>query len=66
MTKCEICGNDYDRAFEVDRRQESPCLRQLRMRDTGAGAGLLTLWVPHYRARRGGKWSYSAAHTVER
>ena len=52
---CEVCGNEYDKAFEIDDRREAPRLRQLRVRDPGARAALRALRVPRDRPRdRGG------------
>ena len=50
MAQCEVCGNDYDMAFEVHAQGGRAHLRQLRVRDPPDGAGLRTLRVQGHRA----------------
>lgn len=53
MAKCDACGNDYDKAFHVVARGKTHYVRQLRVRDPRARAGLRALRRAHHRPRPG-------------
>ena len=40
MERCEVCGNEYDKAFKVLVGDQVPHLRLLRVRHPQAGADL--------------------------
>ena len=51
MARCDVCGNEYDKAFTVTAARQRH-VRFLRMRDPRAGADLRALRVPDHRPRR--------------
>ena len=53
MPKCDACGNDYDKAFQVIAGEQKLYFRQLRVRDQHAGAGMRALQGKNRRARAG-------------
>src|SRR5215472_1910335 len=52
MPKCEVCENQYDKAFEVVIGGERHIFEQLRVRNPRAGACLPALQLPYRRPRR--------------
>ena len=50
MARCEQCGNDYDKSFEVTLGGRTMIFDSPRMRDPGACAHLPPLRLPHNRA----------------
>jgi hypothetical protein len=55
MAQCEVCGNDYDKAFQVIVADTHPYLRQLRVRNPCGRTHLLPLRLPGHRPRRRGR-----------
>lgn len=51
MAKCEVCGNEYDKTFELIAAGARHTFRQLRMRDPGNCSHLRALPLPRHRAR---------------
>ncbi len=56
MGTCEVCGNEYEKAFEVVAAGGEARLRQLRVCDSQDGPGLRALPVPDRRSRGRGRW----------
>jgi hypothetical protein len=54
MAKCEQCGNDYDKSFEVRMGGRTMIFRQFRMRDPYAGAANGSIFCCVHCARREG------------
>jgi len=52
MARCEQCGNDYDKSFEVKMGGRTMIFDKFRMCDPYAGAGLPALRLPRHRAWR--------------
>ena len=55
MATCEVCGNDYDKSFEVTIGGLDAHVRQLRVRDPRPRADVRALRLPRDRARGGGR-----------
>lgn len=51
MPRCDVCGNDYDKAFQVIQFWGAVDFRQLRVRHPPAGADLRPLWMDDHRAQ---------------
>ena len=62
MAICEVCGNDYDKAFEVNMMGATHTFDSLRMRHACAGASLRAL----RRARRGPRGRAGRPHLLLR
>ena len=58
MARCDQCGNDYDKSFEVTMAGRTMTFELFRVRDSGARANLPALRQPHHRARCRAKWHY--------
>ena len=52
---CEVCGNEYDKVFEVNMDGNDPRVRLLRVRHPGAGTAVRQLRLPDHRPRHGGR-----------
>jgi len=52
MATCEVCDNEYDKAFEVVVGGEHHTFDSFRVRHPRAGAGLRALQLPDCWARR--------------
>jgi hypothetical protein len=52
MAVCEICGNDYDKAFEIRAQDERHTFDSFECAIPGACADLRTLRLPRDRPRR--------------
>jgi hypothetical protein len=58
MSKCEVCGNEYDKSFELIAAGARHTFDSFEMRDSSDCAHLRALQVPGYRTRRGGRWPF--------
>ena len=57
MGECEVCGNRYDKAFDVMMQGVTRTFRQLRVRHPRARDAVQPLRLPDHRPRHGGRWA---------
>ena len=58
MARCDQCGNDYDKSFEVTMAGHTMTFDSFECAISGARANLPALRQPHHRARCRAKWHH--------
>ena len=55
MARCDVCGNDYDKAFQVTQQGRTMTFDSFEMRDSGDGADVRPLRLQGCRPRCRGR-----------